>query len=128
MGSFMAYGREQGTRERRNKLARRRGLLQLEWLLEERVLLSTATRFQPTTTNLADVQNGPMANLGQQMIGVYQSFVNSGGQASQLATQFPYLSFQGNMVLAGFQEYGTNFSQFQTDLQNLGMQVTVSSA
>jgi len=128
MRSFKANGREQGSRERRTtKLARRRGLLKLEWL-EERVLLSTLVRGQPTSTNLADVQNGPMANLGQQMIGVYESFVNAQGQTCQLPSQFPYFSFQGDMIQAEFQEYGTNFSQFQTQLQNLGMQVTVSSA
>ncbi len=64
MGSFKANGRKLGSRERRNvKLARRRGELKLEWL-EERTLLSTLVHWHPTSTNLADVQNGPMANLG----------------------------------------------------------------
>ncbi len=128
MGRFKANGREQGARERRVlKHARRRGLLKLE-SLEERVLLSTVVRYTPTSTNLANVQSGPMSNLGQQMIGVYESFVNSGGQTSQLATQFPEFVFKGNMIEAGFQEYGTNFTQFESTLENLGMQVTVSSA
>ncbi len=128
MGSFKANGRKLGSRERRNvKLARRRGELNLEWL-EERTLLSTLVHWQPSSSNLADVQHGPMANLGQQLIGVYESFVNSDGQTSQLASQYPNLSFNGAMVQAGFQEYGTNFSQLQTELHNLGMQVTVSSA
>ena len=82
MGSFKANGREQGSRERRNiKHARRRGLLNLEWLLEERVLLSVV--WHPTSTNLADVENGPMANLGGQLINLYEAF--QGGQTNSSA-------------------------------------------
>src|SRR3954465_2526928 len=64
MGSFKAGGREQGPNRRRDKKnAKRQGSPRLEWL-EGRVLLSGDGGgnpvWKPTSTNLADVQNGPM--------------------------------------------------------------------
>ena len=92
--------------------------------LERRLLLS---RWVASSLELADVHNGPMANLGQQMIGVYQSFESSGGQTSQLASQYPSFSFRGTSILAQFKEATPNFNEFQTELESLGLQVTVSS-
>ena len=121
MGSFKANGREQGSRERRNiKHARRRGLLNLEWLLEERVLLSVV--WHPTSTNLADVENGPMANLGGQLINLYEAFQGGQTNSSALAKQFPLDQFQGDSVLMGLTAY-TDFQGFKTSLSNLGMQI-----
>ncbi|MGZ3470762.1 MAG: S8 family serine peptidase, partial [Isosphaeraceae bacterium] len=121
MGSFKANGREQGSRERRNiKHARRRGLLNLEWLLEERVLLSVV--WHPTSTNLADVENGPMANLGGQAISLYKAFQGGQTNSSALAKQFPLDQFQGDSVLMGLTAY-TDFQGFKTSLSNLGMQI-----
>ena len=75
MGSFKANGREQGPNRRRStKSAKRRNFPRLEWL-EDRQLLSggnpCGSRPRP---NLADVQNGPMANLGGELINVYETF------------------------------------------------------
>ena len=121
MGSFKANGREQGSRERRNiKHARRRGLLNLEWLLEERVLLSVV--WHPKSTNLADVENGPMANLGSQLINLYEAFQGGQTNSSALAKQFPLDQFQGDSVLMGLTAY-TDFQGFETSLSNLGMQI-----
>ena len=121
MGSFKANGREQGSRERRNiKHARRRGLLNLEWLLEERVLLSVV--WHPTSTSLADVENGPMANLGGQAISLYEAFQGGQTNSSELAKQFPLDQFQGDSVLMGLTAY-TDFQGFKTSLSNLGMQI-----
>ncbi len=121
MGSFKANGREQGSRERRNiKHARRRGLLNLEWLLEERVLLSVV--WHPTSTNLADVENGPMANLGDQAISLYEAFQGGQTNCSALAKQFPLDQFQGDSVLMGLTA-STDFQGFETSLSNLGMQI-----
>src|SRR5271157_1579314 len=123
MGSFKANGREQGSREHRTtKLARRRGLLMLEWLLEERVLLSTVARWQPTSPNLADVENGPMANLGGQLISLYEAFQGGESSSVALASQFPLDQFQGDSVLVGLTAY-TDFQAFKTSLGNLGMQI-----
>ena len=121
MRSFKANGREQGSRERRNiKHARRRGLLNLEWLLEDRVLLSDV--WHPTSTNLADVENGPMANLGGPLINLYEAFQGGQTNSSALAKQFPLDQFQGDSVLVGLTAY-TDFQGFKTSLGNLGMQI-----
>ena len=80
MGSFKTNGREQGPKGRRTaKPGKRRGFPRLE-VLEERQLLSGGTPWHPTSTNLADVQNGPMANLGSQLINLYEAF--QGGPTS----------------------------------------------
>ena len=101
MGSFKADGREQGPNRRRDKKnAKRRGFPRLEWL-EGRTLLSGGGGgnpvWKPTSTNLADVQNGPMANMGSELINVYQTFLNSGGDVSQSAGQVPASSVQGEL-------------------------------
>ncbi|HKM56873.1 MAG TPA: hypothetical protein VJY33_25935, partial [Isosphaeraceae bacterium] len=120
MRSFKANGREQGPRERRTtKLARRRGLLKLEWL-EERVLLSDV--WHPTSTNLADVENGPMANLGGPLISLYEAFQGAETSSVALAKQFPLDEFQGDSVLVGLTAH-TDFQGFETSLGNLGMQI-----
>ena len=131
MGSFKADGRDQGPNRRRDKKnAKRQGFPRLEWL-EGRVLLSGGGGgnpvWKPTSTNLADVQNGPMANMGQELIDVYQTFLNSGGDVSQLPAKFPLLQFKGNSVLVGVNSGGGDFNQFTSSLTNLGMQITASS-
>src|SRR6516225_974039 len=101
MGSFKANGREQGPNRRRDrKQARRQGFLRLE-SLEERTLLSGNPVWHPTNNNLADVQNGPMGNLGGDLVNTYEKFLHTQGDVSQLQTQFPLLQFKGNSVLIG---------------------------
>jgi hypothetical protein len=100
------------------------GFLKLE-ALEERALLSTT--WIPGTTNLADVQNGPMANAGQDLIAVYQASLGSSG-TSNLASQFSTIQFQGSSVGINTNWNGTgSFGDYITALKNLGMQVTASS-
>ena len=120
MRSFKASGREQASRERRNtKFARRRGLPKLEWL-EERVLLSEV--WHPTLTNPADVENGPIAPLGGQLISLYEAFQGGETSSTGLSEQFPLDQFQGDSVLVDLTAY-TDFQGFKTALDNLGMQI-----
>src|SRR4051812_14406414 len=94
MGSYNGKGRNQGNDPRRGTKGRRNGFLKVE-SLEGRVLLDAAP-WQPTTTNLADVKAGPMANAGQDLINVYQAYLSDGGNAAQLASQFPRSSSEGD--------------------------------
>lgn len=133
MGSFKANGREQGPNRRRDRNnARRRGFLSLE-SLETRTLMdgSGGSAFnplwKPTSNDIGDVRNGPMANLGGTLIKVYQSFVEANGQPRQLSTKFPSLQFKGDKVLIGLNAY-KEFDQFTTSLSNLGMETLSSSA
>ncbi len=69
-----------------------------------------------------------MANLGTGSVDIYQAFVDSGGNTSQLAAEFPTIEFQNGMVGLQVKSLGGDFSQFLTQLTNVGMQVTASSA
>ena len=134
MGSFKGYGRpEQPSRRRNQKNPKRNDLPRIEFLEERRLLSTTpesgipAPLWTPTSTNLFDVQNGPMANLGQQLIGIYQSYVDSGGNTSQLAAQNPLIEFNNGMVGIQVKSLGGSFSAFTSQLTNLGMDVTTTS-
>ena len=93
MGSFKGYGRPtEHSRRRRQQDKRKRGeSLRIEFLEERRMLSGNgstsstipAPLWTPTDTNLFDAQNGPMANLGQQLVDIYQSYVETGGNTAQ---------------------------------------------
>ena len=126
MRSFKANGREQGSNGRRNqKQARRQSFLWLE-PLEDRTLLSVGNLYYtPTTTNLADAEHGPMADLGASLVNIYEAFENSDASAATLAAKYPAYEFQGSSVMIGLNSY-SNFSGLQTQAANLGMQVVAS--
>jgi hypothetical protein len=124
MGSFKGTGRNQGPRRRRRTQGQQPvGFLWVE-SLERRTLLST-TPFKPTSTNLADIQNGPMASEGQTLINLYQDYLK-GDSSSQLASLFPTLQFQGSSVSIGVNGTGT-FTSFENALKTLGVQVSSAS-
>src|ERR1039458_9719077 len=135
MGSFKGYGRpEETSRRRSQKTPKRQGLPRIEFL-EERRLLSggnggstiPAPLWSPTSTNLFDAENGPMANLGTGLVSVYQAYVESGGQTSQLQAEFPTIEFSGGLVGLQLKSLGGDFSQFQTQLTDVGLVAMVSS-
>src|SRR5437764_1329369 len=101
MGSNKGNGRGQEPKRRRGvEGQRRRGLSGLDFeFLEARTLLDAGApvslRWHATTDNVSDVQNGPLANAGQELIGVYQAFQQS-GDGSQVAKQFPAIRIVGD--------------------------------
>src|SRR4051794_12426634 len=122
MGSFRGKGRNQGRDPRRGPIGQRQGFLKVE-SLEGRVLLATAP-FQPSTTNLADVKAGPMAPAGQELINVYQYYLNNGSDASKVASQFSTIRFQGGLIgIDANWNGGGTFGDYTNTLRNLGMQV-----
>ena len=125
MGSFKRDGQNQKPNRRRgiNGPRRRGDVLGIE-SLESRTLLSG---WKPTNNNLADAQNGPMANEGQTLVDLYQSFLKTTGSISSLEsqTQFDLLQFKGNSVFLDVKVTGT-FSTAVTSLKDLGMQVTTT--
>ena len=127
MVSFKANGQEERPERRRDRSStRRRRVLNVE-AMEGRVLLTANPVWKPSSTDLGDVQNGPMANLGGNLIRVYQAYQAAHGDASRLPGQFPYLQFKGSSVLIGLTAY-TNYGAFEQQVRNLGMQVLNSSA
>ena len=129
MGSFMNNGKGENSQGRRGGKSRRRGFPTVE-SLESRLLLDGGGNgWKPTTTNIGDVQNGPMANLGGQLISVYQTYLHDGGDAVQVAKAFPLFQFQGNKIRIDVTGNNTgDFNAYVTALKNLGMDVGLSSA
>jgi hypothetical protein len=126
MGSFKSNGRELGPKGRRAaRLGKRRGSLSLE-VLEERQLLSGNPNWHPTTTNLADAQNGPMAPFGGQLISLYEAFERGTTSSSALSKEFPLIQIKNDSVLVGLTA-STDFQGFANSLKNLGMQVVDGS-
>ncbi len=134
MGSFKGYGRHEGPKRRRNhRNPKREGLPSIEFLEARQLLTGDSSQipaplWRPTDTNLYDVQNGPMANMGQELISVYKAFIQSGGNTSSLATEFPEVEFNNGMIGTQVKSLGGDFSQFVTTLRDVGLHVTSSSA
>jgi hypothetical protein len=134
MGSFKGYGRpEEPSRRRSQKTPKRKGHPRIEFLEDRRLLSGTETAipaplWTPTSTNLLDAQNGPMANLGVAVVDVYKAYVQSGGNTSQLASEFPMIEFNGGLVGLEVKSLGGDFNQFVSQLTNVGMQIQNSSA
>jgi hypothetical protein len=138
MGKFSGNLRpEKSLRRRNSKNPKRSGRPTIEFL-EARTLLTggngggstsiPAPLWHPSNTNLFDAQNGPMANLGSDVVGIYKAYVQSGGQTSQLASEFPKIEIQSGMVGLQLKSLGGDFSQFVTQLQDVGLHVVNSSA
>src|SRR3954471_17629093 len=98
MGSFKSNGQNQGPDRRRNDRGQRGlGFPKVE-TLEGRILLDGSPPWKPTTTDLADVKNGPMGNEGEILVNVYQSYLKSGGNVSSLASRYSYLQFKRDKI------------------------------
>ncbi len=80
----------------------------------------------PTSSNLLDAQNGPMANLGVQLVDIYAAYEKD-GSASTLQGEFPEVQFQNGLVGVQLKSLGGDFSQYLSQLTDVGMQVTTSS-
>ncbi len=135
MGSFKRNGQSQGPNRRRDKSnAKRHGFLVSLEPLEARRLLSgnvgdsSTPLWVPTDTNLFDAQNGPMANLGVGLVDVYKAYVDGGGNTAALPSEFPQTEFQNGEVGIQLKMLGGDFSQYVSQLTNVGMNVTTTSA
>src|SRR4051794_30114789 len=105
MGSFKGEGREQGRPgRRRGPSGRGRPVApNFEWL-EGRALLAIGDGLrpqQPTSPDLADVQNGPLSNTGQVLISIYQeyqTYLRNGGNGPFVSRLADRVFFQGANV------------------------------
>ena len=68
-----------------------------------------------------------MANLGTGLVRVYQTFVDSGGNTSQLPRRLSRLRVQQRHGGMSVKSLGGDFSQFLSQLTDAGMQITDSS-
>jgi len=131
MGSSRDSGRDEGSRRRPGDPRRHRtsGRILLE-ALEERRLLSGSDPsgpWHPSNTNPFDVQNGPLANLGQESIRVYQDYVNyeAGPKTAPFYTpQTKLVMVTGEYLNVDVRATG-DLPTYETALKTLGMIVTV---
>ena len=134
MASFKGNGRGDGPKRRSDDPRRRRKELpDLEGLEQRRLLSGTpgsGTSWHPTTTNLLDAENGPMANLGQIVVSAYSQYskyISAGSQGTFTSPLTSRVQFQGNSI--GLDVRGTgNFQAFENALTSLGMKITASNA
>ncbi len=97
-GELQGNDRHEGQKRRQGqRKPRRQGIPRIEFLEKRQLLSGTAPVsptpppiWTPTNNNLFDAQNGPMANLGANTVGVYSAYVKSGGNTSQLAGSIPH--------------------------------------
>ena len=83
---------------RHQKQARRRGFLEAGMARGPALCCSAGNPcWHRPRPNLADVQNGPMANLGRQLINVYEAFSERRASAAALAAQVPRSRVQGKL-------------------------------
>ncbi len=149
MGSRNGRNRRLGADVRRSRGdAGRQARPRIETLESRRLLSGTtistavpAPIWSPTDTNLFDAQNGPMADLGVDLVSIYRSAVEGGGGAAvaggggaavansaSLASRFPRIEFVNGLVGMQVKSLGGDFDSFVAGLEGLGMQVTTSSA
>ncbi len=137
MASFKGNGRDHGSKRRSGDPRRRRFETPGLEALENRRLLSTATPgggvaspFQPTDNNPYDIQNGPLANAGADLIQVfhdYNNYVAAGSHGQFQSTLASRIQFQGTSVAVDVRGTG-DFNSFQQTLAGLGMQISTSNA
>ena len=69
-----------------------------------------------------------MANLGVQLVNIYGAYTKGGDSAANLAAEFPQVEFQNGLVGLQLKSLGGDFSQYVSQLTNVGMDVTTSSS
>jgi hypothetical protein len=99
---------------------RRRSRPKLESLEGRFLLTGSPTPFP------SDILTGLPPNEGHDLDALYQAFL-SGANANQLVTRFPTLTTDGTSVKVDVNGTGA-FNTFVTSLQDLGMQISASSA
>ncbi len=135
MGSSKGHGREDGSKRRDGDPRRRRqGRPRLEFLENRRLLAGVGTNpgvtWHPTSTDPYDVQNGPLANLGKDLIQVYHDFATysqAGDKGTFTSSRASTLFIQGTSVGVDIRGYG-DFASFQQSLKTIGVTVLATDA
>jgi hypothetical protein len=133
MASFNDNRRGEGPKRRPEDARRRRqSVVAMEWLENRRLLTggnpTAPPTWLPTNGNLLDAQNGPMANLGTDVVkayGEYLSYVAAGSKGTFTPTVTQTVLTKGNTLGIDVRGYG-NFTTFENSLISLGMTVTAT--
>jgi hypothetical protein len=80
-----------------------------------------------TSTNPGDIQNGPLAKAGQDLIAIYEAFEQNNG--ATLSSDAPgQVEVSGSNVGVDIRATAGNFSNVVSSLNSLGMQIQVQNA
>jgi hypothetical protein len=81
----------------------------------------------PANSNPGDIQNGPLAKAGADLIAIYQEFEQNSG-ATLSANQSGDVEVIGSNVGVDIHSTGADFSSFVSAMTDLGMQVQTQDA
>jgi hypothetical protein len=91
--------------------------------------VTAPTPTSPTSsTNVGDIQNGPLAKAGQQLTTIYQEYLQFGGSGTFTSSLSGIIEISGTNVGVDVHSGGGDFGAFVSELTSLGMKVQVSSA
>ena len=129
MSSNNGNGRGDGPKRRPGDPRRRRSAGPGMESLEERRLLDAGGVWHPTSGNLADAQNGPMANLGGDLVQVYQDYLKyeqGGGVGTFTTAESKRIEVVGTTVGIDIRGSG-NLQTFEQAMVGLGMKVSATA-
>ena len=128
MASFNDNKRGESSKLRADDARRRRKSVMEMELLEQRRLLTGTPSWHPTSSNVLDGVNGPLANLGTDVVkayGQYLNYVSGGSQGAFVPkTNLPIQSVGTNIPLA-LRGYG-DFNTYKGALTSLGFVITAT--
>jgi hypothetical protein len=79
-------------------------------------------------SNPADIQNGPLAKAGQDLITIYEEFEQQGGSATFTSSEAGVVKIVGTSVGVDVHSSGGSFANLVSAMTALGMQVQAQSA
>ena len=128
MASFKGNGRDEASKRRAAENRRlRQGRPNLESLEQRRLLTGPWT---PTSTDPYDVQHGPLANLGKDLITAYHDYVNysiSGSHVPFTSSESSRIILKGTAAAIDIRGSG-DITLYSQQLAALGMQVSAVNA
>lgn len=93
------------------------------------VTTAPAVTPQPTTTtDPGDIENGPLAKAGQDLIKIYEEFEQQGGDATFTSSEAKVVKIVGTSVGVDVHSAGGNFGNLVSAMTALGMQVQAQDA
>jgi hypothetical protein len=84
--------------------------------------------FSATTTNPGDIQNGPLAKAGEDLITIYEEFEQQGGGATFTSSEAAVVKIVGTSVGVDVHSSGGSFANLVSAMTALGMQIQTQNA
>ena len=128
MANFNDNGRGRGPRRRSDDTRRRAIRLMMESLESRRLLTGTPTG---ANSNYSDIQHGPLANEGQDLIHIYEQYVNyeqGGANGTFHSTLDQFVNFSNHTSVGIDAHYTGDLTTYENSLKSLGMSVLATNS